>query len=176
MIDKEQLIILNDIQSAGFVQGHGCNIAMTTQDYRSPTESDDDEYDNGTDLVLCCKLRNTPWTDLLGDPLFVKSMIDGPYSDIVAQMAQCSASGDGSWPDFDAYDPHGPGKEKINSRSGESDDPSAGVEVPLIPYCGTVVDKEGKKVYENNGHFEGLDDPRYCDRLMQRHRAGPRTF
>ena len=132
VVDKSQLIILNDVQGAGFIKGHGAKLCKEPAKYKPPT-AEDEEGERGDDLVLMAKLRTTPWTDLFEDPLFVLAnyYVNGdnkaPFCDIITSRARIAAG------DYD----------------GEIE------EKPLIPYCGTVCDSMGKIVYENNGHFEG---------------------
>lgn len=169
VVDKEQLIILNDVQGAGFVKGHGVNLCLNAQEYTPQTgDPDEEEYGIGDDLVLCCKLRSTPWTDLFNDPLFVAMNLNGPYAEMIAQKMTAEETG-GEFPAFDAVKQYAEVSKDASKHSG-------GMELPLIPYCGTVWNTEGKKVFENNGHFEGLDDPKYCDRLEGRQRCSARRF
>ena len=49
-------------------------------------------------------------------------------------------------------------------------------DMPIVPYAGAMWNKDRKKVQSNNGHLEGLDDPRYCDRLEQRQRCQVRQW
>ena len=133
VVDKSQLIILNDVQGAGFIKGHGAKLCKRASRYNPPT-AEDDGLNQGDDLVLMAKLRTTPWTDLFEDPLFVfmnyqftTNNTQAPFYDIVKKREKIAAG------DYD----------------GEIE------EKPLIPYCGTVCDSMGKIVYENNGHFEG---------------------
>jgi len=164
VVDPQSLIILHDVQGAGFLKGHGGNFQPNTTQYVAPGYEDDDEYaGEGTDLVLMAKLNKTPWTDLMNDPLFVFLNLAGPYSDMIRQKINYQT--DGEYPDFadiHAFDPTG-NKARDN-------------ELPLIPYCGTVWNKELKKVHINNGHLEGLDDPEFVDRLEGRQKCHTRSF
>ena len=163
VIDKQNLIILNDIQGAGFVSGHGANVCMSMNEkyegYTAPDlDADDDEYSSGHDLILCAKLKKTPWTDLINDPVFrfcqsfkpAGSTLTSkpPYHDIVMALTE----------------------SPLNPNTDELQD------MPIVPYAGAMWNKDRNKVQSNNGHLEGLDDPRYCDRLEQRQRCHVRQW
>lgn len=172
VVDKEKLIILNDVQGAGFVKGHGVNLCLDAKKYTPQMgDPDDEEYGIGDDLVLCCKLKSTPWTDLFNDPLFVAMNLNGPYAEMIAQKMTAAQSETGEFPAFDAVKQYA----EVN-KADAAGHHSGGMELPLIPYCGTVWNRDGRKVFENNGHFEGLDDPKYCDRLEGRQRCSARRF
>ena len=167
VVDPSSLIILHDIQGAGYVKGHGGSLATNSSEYIAPGTDDDDEYGSeGHDLVLMAKLQKTPWTDLLNDPLFVLLNLQGPYSDMIRQRLQYDASDDDSYPDFADIS----GNEDLGR--GKMRD----AELPLIPYCGTVINRDMKKVHKNNGHLESLDDPENADRLEGRQKCQSRSF
>jgi hypothetical protein len=113
----------------------------------------------------------TPWTDLFNDPLFVAMNLNGPYAEMIAQKMTAAQSETGEFPAFDAVKQYA----EVN-KADAAGHHSGGMELPLIPYCGTVWNRDGRKVFENNGHFEGLDDPKYCDRLEGRQRCSARRF
>ena len=156
VIDKQNLIILNDIQGAGFVGGHGSRLCQLNEAFRAPGDEDDDEYSTGHDLMVCVKLENTPWTDLINDPVFRahehnRRNQSSPFYELIN-----ASMGDGIPDEFEAND------------------------VPVIPYAGAMWSARAGGMYEkiqsNNGHLEGLDDPRYCDRLEQRQRCHVRQW
>ena len=156
VIDKQNLIILNDIQGAGFVGGHGSRLCQLNEAFRAPGDEDDDEYSTGHDLMVCVKLENTPWTDLINDPVFRAHEHNRPRESSPFYELINASMGDGIPDEFEAND------------------------VPVIPYAGAMWSARAGGMYEkiqsNNGHLEGLDDPRYCDRLEQRQRCHVRQW
>ena len=152
VVDKQNLIILNDIQGAGFVGGHGSRLCPIGGEFMSPGDEDDDEYSSGHDLMVCMKLEKTPWTDLINDPVFRAHEFNRPNRSSPFYHLIAAALGDGIPDEF------------------ETDD------VPVIPYAGAMWNEARTKIQSNNGHLEGLDDPRYCDRLEQRQRCHVRQW
>jgi hypothetical protein len=94
VIAPENIIILNDVQCLGIVSGHGTKKpksipedpsrtsgALGMSMYKVPELSGgdyqympyDEDNDDETDLVLCMKMKSTPYSDLFKDYMFLAS-------------------------------------------------------------------------------------------------------
>lgn len=167
VVNPQNIIILHDVQAAGNIKGHGCRLQKDPSRY---TPQSDEDEEGGDDLVFMAKLESTPWTDLLNDPIFVLLNLRGPMSEIIRQKVEYDGGAADEFPDF----------ADVTGREGgmppmDPDRPRS-LELPIIPYCGTVINGAMVKVHRNNGHLEGLDDPEYVDRIEGRQKCHSRTF
>ena len=142
----ENVIVMRHVQCAGFVKGHGANIAKKLEEWTPPTTM---EYgDGGNDLCYMAKEHGTPWSNLINDSVFQKlSESGGPYKN----MAEF-ASGNGEY---------------------DEDGEDVPTEIPVVVYRGAVKNMETDRlVYRNNGHLGPLDNPACCDMIAGRQKYG----
>ena len=144
---------------------------MNPNMYEAPSEEDEDELGGGGghDLVYMAKLRTTKWVDVMRDPLFVALNVNGPLSQVIEQHTMYAASGDDAYPDFSQVDI----KRTIDTGGGARDF-AREHELPIIPFCGAMVNADYIRVRRNNGYLEALDDPELCDRLEGRQKCHSR--
>lgn len=141
--------MMRHVQCAGFVKGHGCNIAPSIEEFQSP--STEDFGDGGHDLLFMAKLKRTSWNQLFEDTLFRKLNEDheGPYKHLV-----------------EFADGH-------KDEEYDADDDGVPNEMPVVVYRGAVKNmKTDKIVYRNNGHLGPLDHPACCDMIAGRQKYG----
>lgn len=163
-VNPQNIIILPDVQITGMVKGYGITTCNRSHEYRAPQSAED-----GDDLVLMAKLKTTAWTDLLEDPVFVALNKYGPLSDIIQRrMDGFALPNDNVWDNGarrDVDDADARARPVLENRE---------VEMPLIPFIGTVVNRDLKIVWENTGHLEGLDHPSQVHRLHGRRKYSTR--
>ena len=154
---EENLLILNDIQFDGIVKGHGCNLAPSLaefREYRGDPHRHSGRSQGGDhhDLVICAKLKTTPWDRIWHDPVFCGMNTRGPFEHVFRERMMFHQN------TKTHTSPEWPEHEKNHKDTG-----ALSGDIPAIFRSGTVTDHRGDEVQTNRGHLGVLDNPDLCD-------------